>query len=334
VTKRKRVNGDGSVYRKGNGWEAQISVAGGYRTRRAATKAEGEAALRLLRAQRDIGTLPRQAGLTTAEFLTYWIDQRKPALRYSTWRRYKELALDKAVPVIGGLPLARLTAMHLDDLYSRSLKQGLSAQTVLSLHRVLHKALSDAEKWDLVDSNAARKASPPRVRQVPPEVLSPVQVARLLDSAREHPFGPLFILAVTTGVRQGELLGLRWRDLDLDDGGVARVRQSIQRAQRGRQVGDPKTEQSRRDVEIIAPARQALLGHRRRQAALRLAAGGEWADPDLVFTDEMGVALNPARVSRRFRAFMKDLGMDTIPFKNLRHTFATLHLDTGRRTRR
>jgi len=205
--------------------------------------------------------------------------------------------LDKDPPL-----LVRLGAIHLDGLYATCLTKGLGERSVLHLHRVLHKAPAVAEAWDRVDRNVASKVHPPRVRESPPDVLDVSQVARLIDAAREHHFGPLFILAVTTGVRQGELLGLRWSDLDLDDGGgVVRVRQSLQRAERGREAGEPKTAQSRRDVEIIAPARHALLAHRRRQAALRLAAGGEWADPDLVFTDEQGVALNPARVSRRFR---------------------------------
>jgi integrase len=325
----KNVNGDGSVYKRGTGYEAAITVDGKRRTQRAKTRADAEAALRRLRALRDTGGLPRKADITTAEFLTFWLTQRKPFLRYNTWRRYSEYVNGHAIPAIGAIPLVRLGAIHLDGLYAACLTKGLSQRTVLHLHRVLHKALADAEAWDRVDRNVAAKAQPPCVRDNPPEVLDASQVARLLDAAREHPFGLLFILAVTTGIRQGELLGLRWSDLDLEAGGVARIRQTVQRAEHGRGVGAPKTEHSRRDVEIIAPAHEALLTHRRRQAALRLACGGDWAEPDLVFTDERGVPLSPARVSRRFRSFMRTLGMDTIPFKNLRHTFATLHLDTG-----
>jgi integrase len=325
----KNVNGDGTIYRKGHGYEAAITVDGKRRTQRAATKADAEAALRRLRALRDTGQLPRKGGSTSGEFLAYWLEVRRPSLRYSTWRRYSEYVTKHAAPEIGGVPLVRLGAIHLDRLYATCLNGGLSERTVLHLHRVLHKALADAESWDLVDRNVASRAHPPRVREVPPEVLDLSQVVRLLDAAREDPFGAMFILAVTTGVRQGELLGLRWSDLDLNPGGVASIRRTVQRAEEGRTVGAPKTEQSRRTVEIVGVAREALLAHRRQQAILRLAWGGEWPDPDLVFTDERGTALNPARVSRRFRAFMAGLGMDTIPFKNLRHTFATLHLDTG-----
>jgi integrase len=321
----KRVNGDGSVYRRGAGWEAAITVAGTRRTERAKTKAEAEAALRRLRAQRDTGTLPRRDDTTTGEFLTSWLALRKPFLRYSTWRRYSELVA-KALPVIGGLPLTTLRGVHLQNVYARTRSSGLSEQTVLSLHRVLHAALADAERWDYVVTSVARKVKAPVVRTVPPEVLSPEQVRLLLQQAPGHPLGALFTLAVTTGMRQGELLGLRWSDLDLEPGGQASVRQSMQRAEHGRVLGQPKTEKSRREVEILPVARKALLAHRRQQATLRLAAGGSWAEPDLVFTDDTGVPINPARLSRLFRAFMRSLGMDLIPFRNLRHTFATLHL--------
>lgn len=325
----KNVNGDGSVYKRDKGYEAAITVDGKRRTQRAATKTEAEAALRRLRALRDTGRLPRKVDTKTGEFLAYWLDSRKSSLRYSTWRRYSELLLGKAVPVIGALPLVKLGAIHLQDLYSKSLTAGLSERTVLHLHRVLHTALADAEDWDLVDRNVARRVKPPRVHQIPPDVLAPAQVVRLIDAAHEHPFGALFILAVTTGARQGELLGLRWDDVDLQPGGVAAIRQTMQRAESGRMLGKPKTDTSRRDVEILSVAREALQAHRRRQAAQRLACGDDWAEPDLIFTDEGGVPLNPARVSRRFRSFMASLGMDEIPFRNLRHTYATLHLDTG-----
>ncbi len=328
ATRSKNVNGDGSVYRRDAGYEAAITVNGKRRTQRAGTRAEAEAALRRLRAQRDTGQLPRKADSSAGQFLAYWLELQKPRLRYSTWRRYCELVLGKATPVIGGIPLVRLGAIHLEDLYSKCFAAGSSASTVLHLHRALHKALADAESWDLVDSNVARRVRPPRVRQAPPEVLNVTQVARLIAASRDHPLGAAFILAVTSGLRQGELLGLRWSDVDLEPGGVASIRQTVQRAARGRVLGDPKTERSRRDVEILKIAREALLAHHRRQAAQRLAATG-WAEPDRVFTDENGVPLNPARVSRQFRRLMDELGMDIIPFKNLRHTFATLHLDTG-----
>jgi hypothetical protein len=202
----KRVNGDGSVYRRGAGWEAAITVAGTRRTERAKTKAEAEAALRRLRAQRDTGTLPRRDDTTTGEFLTSWLALRKPFLRYSTWRRYSELVA-KALPVIGGLPLTTLRGVHLQNVYARTRSSGLSEQTVLSLHRVLHAALADAERWDYVVTSVARKVKAPVVRTVPPEVLSPEQVRLLLQQAPGHPLGALFTLAVTTGMRQGELLG-------------------------------------------------------------------------------------------------------------------------------
>jgi len=325
----KRVNGDGTIYRRDYGYEAAITVNGQRRSARAKTRAEAEAALRRLRAQRDTGQLPRKADTTVAEFLGYWLGQQQHFLRYSTWRRYGEYVNGHAIPVIGSIPLVRLSALHLSDLYAKRLADGLSTRTVLHLHRVLHKALNDAEGWDLVDRNVARKASPPAVRQVDPLVLSPSEAGRFLAAARTHPFGALFVLGVTTGLRQGELLGLRWSDLDLKREHALTVHQSMQRRPQGRGVGDTKTEKSNRTVELLPVACELLLAHRREQSADQLACGPSWAEPDLVFTDERGEGLNPDRVRRRFRTFLTANGMPLIPFKNLRHTFATLHLETG-----
>ena len=325
----KRTNGDGSTYPRGSGFEAAITVDGERRTARAKTRPEAEAALRRLRALRDTNQLPRREGMTTEAFLLYWLEQRRAELRYSTWRRYKELALGHAVPIVGLVPLVKLSALHLQDLYTRRLNAGLSAQSVLHLHRVLHAALNNALAWDLVDRNVARKVTPPRVRPKEIEVLAPAQVATLIAASKTHPFGALFVLVVTTGLRQSEALGLRWSDLDLRDAKQASVRGSMQRAEKGRVLGETKTEKSRRAVEVLDVARDLLLAQRRHQGALRLAAGGDWAEPDLVFTDDRGLPLNPDRVRRRFRSLLTANDLPPIMFKNLRHTFATLHLDTG-----
>lgn len=324
----KRVNGDGSVYPRGTGFEAAITVRGQRRTARARTKPEAEAALRRLRALRDTGQLPRKDGTTTGEYLDFWLTQRRAELRYSTWRRYSELVAH-AKPIIGNVPLVKLAPLHLQDLYAKKRDEGLSAQTTLHLHRALHKAFADAETWELVDRNVAHRVKAPTVRPPAVDVLTPPQVVVLIDAAGEHIFGVLFVLAVTTGLRLGELLGLHWSDLDLGTERSAIVKGSMQRTEKGRAIGETKTEQSRRTVELLDVARDLLVAERRRQRALRMADAREWPDPELVFTDEHGAALNPDRVRRQFRTFLRANGLPVIKFKNLRHTFATLHLDTG-----
>lgn len=324
----KRVNGDGSVYRRGSGYEAAITVGGKRRTARAATKAEAEASLRRLRALRDTGNLPRREGTSTTDYLCYWLGNRKPELAYATWRRYSELVTLHAVPVIGHIPLVKLTALHLADLYSKRLAAGLSAQTVQHLHRVLHSALSAAECWDLIDRNPAARATPPKVRKVEPPVLSPPEAVALIEAARGHFLGAAFALALTTGMREGELLGLRWTDVDLDVDRTVSIRGAMRRAARGRALGDTKTATSVRTVELLDVARDLLLAHRHQQTTWRLAALA-WDDSALVFTDEYGRPLNPDRLRRQFRSFLRNKGLPELQFKNLRHTFATLHLDTG-----
>jgi len=324
----KRVNGDGSVYRRDSGYEAAITVAGKRKTARGGSRTEAEAALRRLRALRDTGQLPRRDDTTTADYLGYWLLNRKPHLVYSTWRRYRELVDLHAIPIIGHIPLVKVNALHLDDLYSKRLACGLSSQTVLHLHRVLHKALHDAESWDLLDRNPAAKATAPKVRHTEPNVFTPAECVKFVTAAQKDPFGAAFVLGLTAGLREGELLGLQWSDLDLRQTQTAQISRAMVRAESGRTLGGTKTEKSDRRIEVLDVARDLLLSHRQQQNAWRLAADG-WSGSSLVFTDEAGASLNPDRLRRRFRAFLASQDLPLLPFKNLRHTFATLHLETG-----
>jgi len=281
----KRPNGDGTVYRRGNGYEAAITVNGRRRTSRAPDRPAAEAALRRLRALRDTAQLPPDDRMTVAAFLEYWLSAVEPSLRHSTYARYEQYIRIHVVPFIGNQRLSRLRAVHLQDLYAKRQAAGLSAQSVLHLHRVVHKALHDAEGWEMVTRNVAHHVKPPKVPAHEFNTLTTAQVAQLIAHAEADPLGALFVLAVTTGMRQGELLGLRWGDLDLDQNSVARVQGAMQRAPQGRVRGEPKTPRSRRTVEIIEPARVSLVAYRRRQREARLALAGDWQEPDLVFTD-------------------------------------------------
>ena len=327
----KRPNGDGSVYPKGSGFEVALMVNGRRVTRRCRTRQEGKALLRDLQALRQAGRVPLDAKTTVEQFLTRWLELRRTggSIRFTTWRRYEEFVRVHAVPEIGRTRLIALRPLDLQDLYARRLAAGSSPQTVLHLHRVLHKAFEDAVGWEVLGRNPARFAMPPAVTPVPVDAYSPSEVATLIAAVGQHRYGALYILAVTTGLRQGEMLALRWEDLDLDgEYPAATIRGSMQRTANGRQVGETKTVKSKRTVEIIGPAKDALLAHRRHQVQQRLAVG-EWPDHDLVFTGNSGAPLRPDTVRTSWRAFCASAGLRYIRFKNLRHTFATIHLDTG-----
>lgn len=323
-----RRYGEGSVYRKGSGWEAAAYIEGRRRSARGRTMTEARAKLRALQERAASATPVIDERLTVAAYLEYWLSVTESTVRPNTYVRYREYVRLHAVPIIGQLRLVELKPMHLQQLYAKRLQAGSSPATVHHLHAVLHRALAMAERWEQVDRNVARLVSPPRVPRAKIEPLTLDEVRRFLDAARGSRFEAAFVLAVVTGVRLGELLALRWEDIDLGAAPAIRVRGSLQRLDGvGLQILEPKTAQSVRDVAIGRLAAEALRGHRVRQAEERLAIGTSWIDRGLVFPNHWGDYMNPEWFRRReFGHVLARAGLRKIRFHDLRHTFATLQL--------
>lgn len=323
-----RRYGEGSVYRKGSGWEGSAYVDGRRRSVRGRTMHDARDKLRAMQ-QRATADVPITGiRLTLAEYLEYWLSVTESTVRPGTIRRYREYVRLHTVPVIGHVRLVDLKPMHLQQLYSERLQAGSSPTTVHHLHRCLHRALAMAERWEQINRNVARLVTPPRVAQHPVEPLTLDEVRRLFDAARASRFEAAFVLAVMTGVRLGELLALRWEDLDLGDAPTIRVRGSLQRVRgAGLQILEPKTAQSVREVAIGRLAADSLRAHHLRQAEERLAIGMSWLDHGLVFPNRWGNYMNPEWFrAREFTDVLKRAGLRRIRFHDLRHTFATLQL--------
>ncbi len=244
------------------------------------------------------------------------------------------------IPALGRVPLAKLSAQQVQGLQTRLLAAGLSPTTTQSAHRVLHRALHDAERLGLVTRNVAEQVRAPRRSTPEMQVLSEDEAAAFLHAAEGDRFAALYVLALTTGMRQGELLGLRWADVDLERGTV-QVRQAVQEsATRGYHLAKPKTAHSRRTIGLSRLATDALRAHRVRWAAERLALGPAWSgsgtgtgpDLDLVFPSAVGTLMAPHDLARRSfarvlaRAGLRGRGLH---FHCLRHTAATTLLARG-----
>jgi integrase len=324
---RKRINGEGTIYRRRDGrWEAAARLDG--RRWRVCAKARPEVARRLvaaLQAHHD-GLPVADDRQTVATFLASWLASVEAQVRHGTWERYAQLLRTHALPAIGSLALPRLTPQHLQGLYADRLRRGLSPATVVHLHAVLHHALQDATRWGLVVRNVADLVRPPRRIRVEMTTLSPEQAQVLLDAVAEDRLQALYVLAITTGMRQGELLALRWRYVDLPAGRL-HVCGSLQRTPAGLVITEPKTASSRRPVALTRLALAALRRHREAQTRERLRAGPAWHDRDLVFPNELGKPLEAGNLLRRsFWPLLKRTGLPHIRFHDLRHTAATLLL--------
>lgn len=243
--------------------------------------------------------------------------------------RYRELLTLHAIPTLGARPLARVTPQDLQALYTRKLEEGLAPRTVGHLHRVLHRALADALRWGLVARNVCDAVKPPKVQAQEMRALSPIEVRQLLAAAAGDPLQALYVLAVTLGLRQGELLGLRWADIDLDAGRL-QVRRSIARLNgQGWLEQEPKSARSRRSVALTPLAVESLRWHRQQQLERRLKTRA-WEDNGFVFANEVGRPITPQNLTQRsFQPLLERAGLPRVRFHDLRHTAATLLLAEG-----
>jgi integrase len=256
----------------------------------------------------------------------------RPEVSPSTYSRDKYLLANHVKPALGRVKLRNLSAMHLQRLYRDKLDARLSPATVQKIHHVIHKALLQALRWDLIARNPADavKAPSPATEEMRP--LSADEARRLLDAAKGYRLEALYVLVVHTGMRRGELLGLKWSDVDLE-GGTVSVRRTLTRTDNGKGValGDPKTKRSRRTVRLTREATEALRGHLERQLRQIEEAGDHYRDEGLVFATEAGTLINPSNLRQRsFAPLLKRAGLPpSVRFHDLRHTTATLLLSRG-----
>jgi integrase len=289
----------------------------------------GEVQKKLAEAMGDAarGIVFDDKNLTVGEYMHRFLeDVQRGSVRESTYSRDKYLVTNHVKPSIGRVKLKNVNALHLQGLYRERLDYGLSGSTVQKIHHVLHKALAQAVKWNLIPRNPAEdvKAPTPTPKEMYP--LSEGEARRLLEAARGDRLEALYVLAVHTGMRRGELLGLKWEDVDLE-GQTVRVRRTLTRTGNGRRLalGEPKTRKSRRTVRLTQRAVEALRSHRARQAEEKLRAGGLYQDQGLVFAGERGGFINPSNLRQRsFAPLLKRAGLPPITFHDLRHTCASL----------
>lgn len=326
---KRRANGEGSITRRKDGrYMARVSLPTGHR-KCFYGKTRAEVAAKLtdaLKATQDGMPLPSEV-LTVGGFLEDWLAGHKAVVRPRTWTTYDYLVSHHVLPKIGRVRLARLTPAHLRRVYAELL-EALSPSTVRQVHAVLGRAFKDAVNQGNMARNVVRMVRPPRVERVEVRPLNLDEANVLLSAARGHRLQALYVLALTTGLRQGELLALRWADLDLTQS-VLQVRFSLLWGADGHSFRPPKSKRSRRRVSLTSLAVAALREHRARQAEERLALGGAWTDLDLVFPTCLGTPQRPANLRRSFRALLVSAGVRRVRFHDMRHTAATLLLLKG-----
>lgn len=281
----------------------------------------------------DLGTLTEPTKTTLGEYLDEWLETAAtPRVRSRTLDGYKYLVEKYIKPELGSLRLHKVSPLDIQKLYTSLLAKGLSPKTVRHVHGVLRGSLNQAVKWRLLVLNPALAVDLPRQRKKEMKAFSAEEAGKFLKHAAEDRWGVLFWVAVTTGMRPGEYLGLKWQDIDLDKGVVA-VRRTIVAHPKGGgwDFAEPKTAQSARSIPLPPSVTKALAEHKKEQAAERLKAGPKYAGHDLVFATEKGEPINqPNLVNRHFKPILENAGL-SLDYRlyDLRHSCATLLLAQG-----
>lgn len=267
---------------------------------------------------------------TVAEFMRNWLTtyvatNTKP----STQRGYEGNTRRYIIPAFGSVHLQNLQPQHIQKLYSSMLERGLSAQTTLLTHTVLREALSHAVKWDLLVRNPADAATPPRPEKEELEMWDVPDIHAFLEAGKDSRYRDVYHLAILTGMRRGELVGLQWRYVNLEDRWLS-VAITLQRINgRGLVIGTPKTKKSRRTIALSQEAVKLLRRINTLQIEQRLAAGPVWQDNGYVFCQPNGKLLHPEKVTNEFRRIVVRSGLPHLSLKGLRHAHATLLLSAG-----
>jgi integrase len=331
---RRRGNGEGSIFQRKSDsrWCATVNV--GYddkgKRRRVAiygdTKKAVQDELLRLQSRKLSGTLSQVGRQTVGQYLDWWLENSsKPQIRPTSYVNYERMIRLHIKPRIGGVALSKLTPVHVQslcaDMQTKAVERK-AARDGASIRRltfgVLHKALKEALRLGLVARNVCDVVNRPRMPRSEFTTLSLAEARDLLTSATDWPIESIIVLALTTGMRLGEILGLQWEDVDLGAGCLS-VRYTLMELNGEYTLAEPKTEKSRRRIELSAIAVESLAKHRQRC----MAVGG------FVFRMENGEPYNRTQLYREFRPAVSDAGLPRMRFHDLRHTAATLLLAGG-----
>jgi integrase len=328
----KSANGNGGARLRANGsWEWRESLADGRRFSgygKTQMEAKAHCLAKVKQAERGIDV--KATRQTVGHYLDWWLtDVVAPKLSPKTIKAYRDTVRLHIAPQLGRTELSKLTAQHVTTMLRNKERDGLSPRSVAMIREVLRGALNVAVKLQMVERNVAVLAPAPRQVKVERRMLTPDEARQLLDVTNRERLAALYRLALTLGMRQGEILGLRWQDVDID-GRRLRVRQTLQRIGKQIVIKEPKTERSRRTLALTPSLVAALLAHKDRQEFERKRAGSLWLESGLVFTTSVGTPLGARNLTREYKRHLKAASLPKeFRFYDMRHAAASLLIADG-----
>ena len=281
--------------------------------------------------EKDLGLFVEPASMPLNEYLDKWLAEiAKPRLAESTFNSYEWLIKRYVRTKLGLTRLCDIQAYEIQSFYGGLSQQSLSARTVRYVHNVLSSALKQAVKWKLLSQNPCDLCELPKQVRKEMKYLSTEETSSFLNAAKENKWFVLFLVAIESGMRPEEYLGLQWKDIDFENKILSVKRAAVRKKGGGFYFTEPKTSRSRRSIPLSNSVLIALKSHRKTQLKARLKLGMAFQNYDLVFSTEIGTPLDRKNLNdRHFQPLLEKAGLQHIRLYDLRHTTATLLLSAG-----
>src|SRR5215213_1433207 len=328
----KSANGDGGANKRANGsWSWRMTTSDGRRVigyGKTQAEAKQKCAVKAGLAEKGIDTTATKQRLS--HYLEWWLaDVVTPKLAPKTIKAYGDTVRLHIAPELGRIELGKLTPQAVTTMLRKKERAGLSPRSVAMIREVLRGALNTAIKMQMVERNVAALAESPRQVKVERRMLTPYEAKGLLAVVDGDRLAALYRVALTLGMRQAEILGLRWQDVDIDERRL-RVQQTLQRIGKGIVIKEPKTERSRRTLALTPSLVSALVAHKDRQEFERKSAGKDWQESGLVFTSKIGTPLDARNLTREYKRHRVAAELPKeFRFYDMRHAAASLLVPDG-----
>ncbi|MBL8080436.1 MAG: site-specific integrase [Anaerolineales bacterium] len=327
---KRRGNHEGGLYRRKDGlWCAQVSLNGRRLTKYGKNAAECREWIKETLARIHGGLTYSATQITLETFMRNWLESKSLSIRPLTASGYRGTAERDILPFLGKMRLQQILPTHINDLYARLKEEGRGARMIQLAHVVLHIALEQAVREGILGRNPTDAVQRPKVERTEFQILNEEQVRQFMVAAASSPYGTLFYLALATGMRKGELLGLKWTDLDADKATLHVQRQLQQLPGQRFSLVPTKTKAGRRQIKLGQETLRRLLVHKVQQESAKTDAGGQWYENDLIFSSNDDTFIDRTKVFRELRKVLKSADLPLIRFHDLRHTSISILLEMG-----
>ncbi len=327
----KHANGEGSIGKRKDGrWMATLTIDGKRMYFYGKTQAEALEKRRAAQREYAQGILASGPTQTLKTYLNHWLeDVHRPSVGIRTYLAYRGNLDNHIFPVLGHIQLRKLTPQHIQSFYAKMLKEGLKASTIKGMHSILRSALDNAVRWNLVSRNVCNLVTKPRTVKHKIHPLIEDQARNLLEAVKGDVLEGIITVTLVTGLRRGEVLGLKWEDIDLINKYLY-VRRSVGRAGKyGIVVSEPKTISGLRVIKLPDIVIDVVGRHRVRQDEVKAKLGTAWQDSGYVFCNGIGEFLDESQLQVMYKRLLKRAMLPNIRFHDLRHSAATIMISMG-----